>query len=62
MLIQEAAKLAELRLETVKRNSELMRQPVSLLDPIVMVEQYYKWLTHLWKHNELPVDDEHIQR
>jgi hypothetical protein len=61
LLVQEAAKLADWRVETAKRNSELSNRPVALTDPIVLMESYYKWLTHLWKHGCLP-DDPRIER
>jgi len=61
LLMQEAAKLADWRLETYKRMSETQQRPVVLTDPIVLTERYYGWLTHMWKHGKLP-DDPTIQR
>jgi|HubBroStandDraft_5_1064220.scaffolds.fasta_scaffold35292_1 hypothetical protein len=60
-LMQEAAKLAEWRVETIKRSSELSNRPVTLTDPIIGIETYYNWLTHLWKHGRLP-DDPKLER
>jgi len=61
LLMQESAKLSDWRLETYKRMSELSQRPVELTDPIIGLETYYKWLTHLWKHGRLP-DDPKLQR
>lgn len=60
-LMQEAAKLADWHVETLKRESELSQRPAVLTDPIIGIETYYKWLTHLWKHGKLP-DDPKLQR
>ena len=54
--MQEAAKLADWHVETLKRNAELTNQYVELTDPIVGLENYYRWLTYLWKHGKLPED------
>jgi hypothetical protein len=54
LLMQEAAKLADWRLETYKKMSELQQRPILLTDPIVLTEGYYGWLTHMWKHGKLP--------
>ena len=61
LLMQEAAKLADWRLETYKRMSETHQRTVILTDPIVLTETYYGWLTHLWKHGKLP-EDARIER
>ena len=61
LLMQEAAKLSDWRMETYKRMSELSQRPVELTDPIIVLETYYKLLTHLWKHGNLP-DDPKPQR
>jgi hypothetical protein len=61
LLMQEAAKLADWRVETAKRVSELTNRPVTLTDPIILMEKYYGWLTHLWKHGKLP-DDPNLER
>jgi len=61
LLMQEAAKLSDWRAETYKRMSDLSKLPVELTDPIIGLETYYKWLTHLWKHGKLP-DDTKLQR
>lgn len=56
LLMLEAAKLADWRVETFKRLSELNQHSVTLTDPIILMETYYGWLTHLWKHGKLPAD------
>jgi hypothetical protein len=56
-----AAKLADWRIQTVKRVSEITGRTAQILDAIVLMETYYGWLTHLWKHNQLP-DDSRIER
>jgi hypothetical protein len=61
LLMQEAAKLADWRLETYKKMSELQQRPFMLTDPIVLPEGYYGWLTQVWKHGKLP-DDPKIER
>jgi len=56
LLMQEAAKLADWRLETAKSQSDKTNVPVRLTDPVVLMETYYNFLTHLWKHSKLPND------
>jgi hypothetical protein len=56
VLMEEAGKLADWRLETLKRNSELTGIPVLLPEAVVVMEKYYEWLTHLWEHGKLPSD------
>ena len=61
LLVQEAGRLADWRLEIAKTQSDKYDKPIALTDPIVLMESYYKFLTHLWKHGELP-DDPKIER
>jgi len=56
LLMQEAAKLADWRVETFKKLAELNQRSITLTDPVILLETYYGWLTHLWKHGKLPAD------
>ncbi|SPE45759.1 exported hypothetical protein [Candidatus Sulfotelmatobacter sp. SbA7] len=61
LLMQEAGKLADWRLEIARTQSDKTNRPVTLTDPIVLMEGYYNFLTHLWKHGKLP-NDPRIER
>jgi len=56
LLVQEAGRLADWRLEIAKTQSDKYDKPINLIDPIVLMEGYYNFLTHLWKHGKLPTD------
>jgi hypothetical protein len=60
-LMQEASKLTDWRVEIAKSQSEQTDRPATLTDPIVLMEGYYGFLTHLWKHGRLP-DNPKIER
>ncbi len=61
LLMQEAGRLADWRLTLYQKMSDKNNAPITLTDPIVLMEGYYQFLTNLWKHGKLP-DDPKIER
>ena len=56
LLLQEALRLADWRIEILKHNADKTNEDIEMEDKIIQTERYYKLLKHLMKKGKLPAD------
>jgi hypothetical protein len=56
LILSKALEMALQHTKILMEVAEKSQQSVRLYDTVVKAETYYRWLTHLHEHGELPVE------